>query len=196
VFNNPVSRIDPLGLCAVNKAWNLWSGFSLTTWNFWKDKSFVTYNWLKSLNGVHDYKKSVFGNENLGLLNVHGKSEIDFRAGTLRSGVQASVGQVQWQGSRGRLSNVAGLYHWNFELAGGITNIGTLGGIEAKAKIAAFEGKVVSDVRIGSIYIRGTLGGTLGSYGLEGKAGTRGIKIGLHALIGATVGLEWGFLNK
>jgi RHS repeat-associated protein len=137
-----------------------------------------------------------FGDENIGLLNFHGKSEIDFRAGTLKSGLQASVAQLQWRGDNGPVSNTTGLYHWNAELGGGITNIGTLGGIEAKAKIAAFEGKTVSKIRIGSIYIKGTLGGTLGSLGLEGQVGTRGIKIGLHAIIGATVGLEWGFVNK
>jgi hypothetical protein len=70
-----------------------------------------------------------------------------------------------------------------------------LGGVEAKAKNAAFGGRTVSDIRIGSISIRGTLGGPLGSFGFEGKAGTRGIKIGLHALIGATDGLERGFVN-
>jgi len=49
-----------------------------------------------------------------------------------------------------------------------------LGGVEAKAKNAEFGGRTVSDIRIGSISIRGTLGGPLGGFGFEGKAGTRG----------------------
>jgi hypothetical protein len=44
VFNNPVKRIDPLGLCVVdwtkhnvNLGWNWWSDVTTNTWGFWSD---------------------------------------------------------------------------------------------------------------------------------------------------------------
>jgi hypothetical protein len=76
-----------------------------------------------------------------------------------------------------------------------MTNVYSLGGLEASAKIAAYEGKARGLVQIGSIYFEGILGGTLGSLGAEGKIGTRGVKIGLHALLGFLVGFEWGFVS-
>lgn len=95
----------------------------------------------------------------------------------------------------GRLSGSTSVYKWHSQLKGGTTNIYSLGGIEAAAKIAAVEGQTTGLIHIGSIFLKGSLGGTLGSLGAEGKVGIRGLTIGLHALIGFAVGLEWGFVS-
>ena len=184
-FNKPNSLVDPSGLCAIS-----------TFKSYFQSRITELWNYLKSLNGIYEVKDSLLGSDKLGLLNINAKSELDFLGGTAKSEIQGSVAQAQWQGKRGRFTNTTGLYHWNLELGGGLTNFGKLEGIEGKAKIAAFEGKIVSDIRIGSIVIKGTLGGTLGSLGVEGKLGVGGAKLGFHALIGATVGVEWSFINK
>jgi RHS repeat-associated protein len=147
------------------------------------------------LSGAHQYTVSAFGSENAGIFNFKAKTETDFRAGTARSGIEGSVGQLRWTGDRGCLSGSANVYHWHGQLKGGMTNVYSLGGLEASAKIAAYEGKARGLVQIGSIYFEGILGGTLGSLGAEGKIGTRGVKIGLHALLGFLVGFEWGFVS-
>ena len=73
-----------------------------------------------------------------------------------------------------------------------MTNIYSFGSIEAAAKIAAIEGAVDGTVNVGSIYIKLSASGTLGSAGAEGKIGRNGIKVGLHAIVGGSAGIEWG----
>jgi len=145
---------------------------------------------------VHEYKVNMFGNETAGILNFKAKAETDLYAGTAKSGIEGSVGQLQWKGNEGRLSGSTSVYKWHGQLKGGMTNIYSLGGIEAAAKIAAVEALTTGLIEIGPIYLKGSLGGTLGSLGAEGKVGIRGLKIGLHALMGLTVGLEWGFISN
>ena len=67
---------------------------------------------------------------------------------------------------------------------------------EGAEKIAAFVGKVSGLIKIGSIYIKPSTDGTLGSLGAEGKLGVRGIRAGLHAIIGFSVGIEWGYVDQ
>ena len=149
-----------------------------------------------SSDNSYTYDGSMFGNNDTGLLNFHAQSELNWKSGTAKSGVNASVGQLQWDGKTDRLSGSAGIYHWNTELSGGMTNIYSLGGLEATAKIAAFEAKANGLVKIGSVFIKFSGNGSLGSFGVEGKAGLRGVKVGVHLLIGAGAGVEWGFIDE
>jgi hypothetical protein len=144
----------------------------------------------------YTYDGSLFGDKDTGLLNFHAQTELDWKAGTAKSGVNASVAQLQWDGDTDRLSGSAGIYHWNTELSGGMTNIYSLGGLEATAKIAAFEGKANGLIKVGSVYIKFSGNGSLGSFGVEGKAGLRGVKVGVHVIIGAGAGIEWGFIDE
>ncbi len=51
-------------------------------------------------------------------------------------------------------------------------------------------------MKIGSIYLKPSAGGTLGSFGAEGKLGLRGIRFGLHAIVGFAAGFEWGYVDE
>ncbi len=149
-----------------------------------------------SPNSSYTYDGSLFGDKDTGLLNFHAQTELNWKSGTAKSGVNASVAQLQWDGDTDRLSGSACIYHWNTELSGGMTNIYSLGGLEATAKIAAFEGKANGLIKIGSVFIKFSANGSLGSFGVEGKAGLRGVKVGVHVIIGAGAGIEWGFIDE
>ncbi len=154
-------------------------------------------NWVDPLGfETHQYSVSAFGRQRAGFFNFQAQSDTSWTAGTAKSTVEGSAGQLQWKGDTKRLSGDVGAYHWRGVLGGGMTNIYTIGGIEATAKIAAFEGKASGLAKLGPIYLKGSIGGTLGSLGAEGKIGTRGIRAGLHALVGLAVGLEWGFVSE
>jgi RHS repeat-associated protein len=142
------------------------------------------------------YNATAFGGRRAGFFNFTAKTETDWRAGTAKSGVETSVAHAQWKGDKGKLSGNAGVYHWRGELSGGMTNVYSLGGIEGAAKIAAYEVEADSIIKIGSIYLKPSAGGTLGSIGAEGKVGLRGIRIGLHAIVGFAAGLEWGYVDE
>ncbi len=142
------------------------------------------------------HQATLLGHQNARLFLITAKTQVDWKAGTAKSGINPTLAQLEWKGDTKRLSGTAGVYHWNTELSGGMTNIYSLGALEATAKIAAFEGKVSGLIKIADIYIKLSGGGTLGSLGAEGKIGLRGVKAGLHALVGLALGVEWGFVDE
>ena len=139
--------------------------------------------------GLESYSASLFGNNQAGFLNINANTSNDLKAGTLKSSAEGSVLHAGWQGSNGNLSGTADAYKWRAKLEGGITNFANFA---STAKIAAFEGETSGIINIGGYYVKGTLGGSAGSAGYELKAGLGGVMAGLHAILGLTVGLEWG----
>jgi len=137
---------------------------------------------------IYQYGASLAGNENVSVFNVATIAGTDWSAGTAISGVEVSAVQAKIKAALGNLSGEAAAYKWRAQAEGGIKNYG----LTATAKIAALEGIVGGTIKVGSTYIKGTLGGTAGSFGAEGEVSYKKIRAGLHLLFGLSVGLEWG----
>jgi RHS repeat-associated protein len=140
---------------------------------------------------THEIKKSVIDTENVDFLNVDARTITDLTVGTIKSGVQVSGMHVSVEGKSdsGTFEARGDYFKYRGVAEGGVTNYTA----EAALKVAAVEGELSGTINLPSLhYVRFTVSGSAASLGVEGKVGLKGVKFGLHTLLGGSLGVEWG----
>ena len=133
------------------------------------------------------------GNDSAGLFNYKADATNDATTGTFKSGVEGSVMHVGAYGRNGIFSGGTDGYHWRGKVEGGISNYAN---ISSSLKATAFEGEIYGQIKLFGYYLKGSLNGSAGSLGYDAKLGKNGVKLSIHAILGAGVGLEWGSSNN
>ena len=149
-------------------------------------------NWIDPF-GLESIVGSMVGNNNTGLFNYKAHATNDAIVGTFKSGVEGSIIHTGIDGRNGIFSGGAGGYHWRGKAEGGISNYAN---ISSSLKATAFEGEVYGQIDLFGYFLKGSLNGSAGSLGYDAELGKNGVKLSIHVILGAGIGLEWGASNN
>jgi RHS repeat-associated protein len=143
--------------------------------------------------GLESIGGYMVGNDNAGLFNYKAHTTNNSIIGTFKSGIEGSVIYAGIDGRNGIFSGGADGYHWRGKVEGGISNYTN---ISSSLKVTSFEGEVYGQLDLFGYYLKGSLNGSAGSLGYDAMLGKNGVKLSIHVILGAGIGLEWGSLNN